>query len=89
MRYNDTMVHSIPVGLNILGSVFHMTALANQGQMPHPIQTVIKAFPSLSPQWTYDGTSFTAILLIGMAFMFIPGGFAIEVVAYRQVGLVS
>ena len=85
LRYNDSMVHSIPVGINAFSSAFHMTALANQGKDPRPVHTKLQLLPSLSPKWTYDSTIFTSTLLIGMAFVAMPGGFAIEVVAVRQV----
>lgn len=85
MYYNNTMLHSVPVGLNILGSTFHMLAQQMKGIEPHPIETKIHLFPPLTSQWKYDNTAFISIMLIGMAFVFIPGGFAIEVVSYRQV----
>ena len=88
MRYNDTTVHSVPVGVNILGSILHMNALKSQNLTPHPLEANILPFPGLKPQWTYDGTSFTAILLIGLGLALIPGGFAIEVVALRQVSYI-
>ena len=85
MRYNDTTVHSVPVGVNILGSILHMNALKSLNQTPYPLETTILPFPGLKPEWTFDSTSFTSILLIGMALAIIPGSFAIEVVALRQV----
>lgn len=87
MRYNDTTVHSVPVGVNILGSILHMNALKSQNQTPYPLESSILPFPGLKPEWTYDGTAFTSILLIGMSLAIIPGSFAIEVVALRQVRL--
>ena len=87
MRYNDTTVHSVPVGVNILGSILHMNALKSQNQTPYPLESSILPFPGLKPEWTYDGTAFTSILLIGMSLAIIPGSFAIEVVALRQVSL--
>ena len=88
MRYNDTTVHSVPVGVNILGSILHMNALKSQNLTPYPLEANILPFPGLKPQWTYDGTSFTSILLIGLGLALIPGGFAIEVVALRQVSYI-
>ena len=85
MRYNDTAVHSVPVGINILGSILHMYALKSQNKTPYPLESTILAFPDLKPQWTYDNTAFVSILLIGMALAIIPGSFGILVVAERQV----
>lgn len=85
MRYNDTAVHSVPVGINILGSILHMNALKSQNKTPYPLESTILAFPDLKPQWTYDNTAFVSILLIGMALAIIPGSFGILVVAERQV----
>ena len=85
MRYNDTTVHSVPVGVNILGSILHMNALKSLNQTPYPLEATILPFPGLTPEWTFDSTSFTSILLIGMSLAIIPGSFAIEVVALRQV----
>jgi len=64
-----------------------MNALKSQNQTPYPLESSILPFPGLKPEWTYDGTAFTSILLIGMSLAIIPGSFAIEVVALRQVRL--
>ena len=85
MRYNDTTVHSVPVGVNILGSILHMNALKSQNKTPYPLESTILAFPGLKPQWTFDNTAFVSILLIGMGLIVIPGGFGILVVIERQV----
>ncbi|KAJ7372621.1 ATP-binding cassette sub- A member 5 [Desmophyllum pertusum] len=84
MRYNDTAVHSVPVGVNILGSILHMNALKSQNITPYPLETTILPFPGLKPEWTFDNTAFVSILLIGMGLVLIPGGFGILVVAERQ-----
>ena len=85
LRYNDTTVHSVPVGINILGSILHMNALKSLNKTLFPLETTLLPFPRLKPEWTFDSTSFSAVLIIGMALTFIPGMFAIEVVAVRQV----
>ena len=85
MRYNDTAVHSVPLGINIIGSILNMNALKSQNKTPYPLETTILPFPGLKPEWTYDATAFTSILLIGLALIVIPGGFGILVVAERQV----
>lgn len=84
LRYNDTTVHSVPVGINILGSILHMNALKSLNKTLFPLETTLLPFPRLKPEWTFDSTSFSAVLIIGMALTFIPGMFAIEVVAVRQ-----
>jgi len=85
MRYNDTAVHSVPLGINIIGSILNMNALKSQNKTPYPLETTILPFPGLKPEFTYDGTAFTSILLIGLALIVIPGGFGILVVSERQV----
>ena len=85
MRYNDTAVHSVPVGVNILGSILHINALKSQNKTPYPLESTILAFPGLKPQWTFDNTAFVSILLVGMALTVIPGPFGILVVGERQV----
>lgn len=85
MRYNDTAVHSVPLGINIIGSILNMNALKSQNKTPYPLETTILPFPGLKPEWTYDATAFTSILLIGLSLIVIPGGFGILVVAERQV----
>ena len=87
MWYNDTAVHSVPLGINILGSILHMNALKSQNKTPYPLESTILPFPGLKPEWTYDASAFTSILLIGLALIVIPGGFGIAVVAERQVRL--
>ena len=84
LRFNDTTVHSVPVGVNILGSVLHMNALKSLNQTLFPLETTLLSFPSLKPEWTFDSSSFFSVLMIGIAFVVIPGSFAIEVVALRQ-----
>ncbi|XP_074639186.1 cholesterol transporter ABCA5-like isoform X3 [Acropora palmata] len=88
LRFNDTTVHSVPVGVNILGSVLHMNALKSLNQTLFPLETTLLSFPSLKPEWTFDSSSFFSVLMIGIAFVVIPGSFAIEVVALRQGSLV-
>ena len=85
MYYNNTMFHSIPVGLNILGSTFHMLAQQLSGVEPHPIEMSVQSFPPVKLPWTYDNSAFMSIMLIGLVFVLFPGGFAVEVVDYRQV----
>ncbi|XP_078349015.1 cholesterol transporter ABCA5-like isoform X2 [Oculina patagonica] len=84
MRYNDTTVHSVPLGVNILGSILHMNALKSQNKTPYPLETTILPFPGLKPEWTFDSTAYTSILLLGLALIVIPGGFGILVVGERQ-----
>ena len=84
LRFNDTTVHSVPVGVNILGSVLHMNALKSLNQTLFPLETTLLSFPSLKPEWTFDSSSFSSVLMIGAAFVVIPGSFAIEVVSLRQ-----
>ena len=84
LRFNDTMVHSVPVGVNILGSVLHMNALKSVNQTLFPLETTLLSFPSVKPEWTFDSYSFFSVSLIGFALVVIPGSFSIEVVAQRQ-----
>ncbi|XP_031568598.1 ATP-binding cassette sub-family A member 5-like [Actinia tenebrosa] len=87
LRYNDSMVHSIPVGVNVITSLFNMFALKAKNQIPHPIKTYFQLFPALKPKLKYDNNSFIAVMLIGLSFAVIPGGFAILVVAQRQLNI--
>ena len=85
MRYNDTAVHSVPVGINILGSILHMNALKKQKKAPHPLESTILAFPEVKPQWTYNFVVHMSFLLIGKAFGTILGDLGVLIVAERQV----
>jgi len=85
LRYNDTMPHSLPVGVNLISSLFNMYVLQARNKTPHPIVTSFQSFPILKPQWTYDANAFVSVLLIGMGFVLFPGSFAILIVAQRQV----
>lgn len=87
LRFNDTMPHSIPVGVNLITSIFNMYVLKAQNKKPHPIKTTFKELPNLKPKWTYDTSAFVSIMLIGMGFVLFPGSFAILIVAQRQVNL--
>ena len=87
MRYNDTTVHSIPLGVHMIGTVLHMNALTSEGKAPYPLETTILPFPKIQAELTYDNTAFISIMLIGMSLAIIPGGFAVEVVAQRQVNM--
>lgn len=85
MQYNDTAVHAVPVGINILGSIVHMNALKSQNKTPFPLESTILAFPDPKAQWTFDVPAFVSILLIGMALIVTAGSFGVLVVAEQQV----
>ena len=85
MRYNDTAVHSVPVGINILGSILHMSALKKQKKAPYPLESTILAFPDVKPQWTFNIVVLWSFLLIGKAFGTILGDLGVLIVAERQV----
>ena len=85
MRYNDTAVHSVPVGINILGSILHMSALKKQKKTPYPLESTILPFPDVKPQWTFNIVVLSSFLLIGKAFGTILGDLGVLIVAERQV----
>ena len=89
LRFNDTTVHSLPVGINIISSLFTMFALEAKNKTSHPIKTYFQLFPKLKPRLTYDSNSFVAVMLIGLSFAVIPGGFAIMIVQQRQVMMIK
>ena len=91
LRYKDSSVFSIPVGITTMSNTVLRMALKKAGKpyngRLNPIATSSKPFESLKAVWKYDHTVFSSIILIGLTFAIIPTGFAIEVVAFRQVRL--
>ena len=85
MRYNDTAVHSVPVGINILGSILHMSALIKQKKAPYPLESTILAFPDVKPQWTFNIVVLSSFILIGKAFDTILGDLGVLIVTEQQV----
>ncbi|XP_065066088.1 cholesterol transporter ABCA5-like [Rhopilema esculentum] len=91
VRYNDTSLYSIPVGINTMSNLELIVALKKASHQysgkRNPISAKTKPFQSLKVPWTYDNDAMAAILLLGLTFAFMPNGFSIEVVKTRQEGL--
>jgi len=91
IRYNDSSLYSIPVGLNTMSNIELRVAMKKAGMTYkgrlNPIVANTKPFKSLKIPWTYDADAFNAILLLGLTFALLPYGFSIEVVKNRQEGL--
>ena len=79
--YNDTLIHSLPVGINLINSALYRNAT----QSSNGISVASYPFPSKNPQLPFDPNSYTVILIVGIAFLLIPSGFGIDVVLDREV----
>ena len=82
-------MYSIPVGINTMSNVqlrmaFKKVGVNYTGRL-NPIRTFTKPFRPAKPLWKYDGSSFAAVMLLGITFAIMPNGFSIEVVQNRQV----
>ena len=89
LRYNDSSIYSIPIGITTMSNTALRIALKKAGKSysgrMNPIMANSKPFESLKVPWVYDSNVFTSVLLLGLTFALLPNGFSIEVVQVRQV----
>ena len=88
LRYNDSHIHSIPVGITTLSNTMYKQINARAGNnIPdsQPIKTYSKMFQSLKPRLKFDGRTFISIFFIGFGVLIILSGFPVDIVRDRQV----
>jgi len=79
--YNDTAVHSLPIGLNLLSNA--LAAMVGPIAMP-----LIKTNSNPWPVQDFTGkeyTSFAAAMFIGLAMVYVPASLAMLLVREREV----
>ena len=86
--YNDTAVHSLPAVLNLVSNALlafaqNLTGISASSLMWPPVVQFVE------PQLTYNSNSFSAAFVLAVAFVVIPAGFAVEMVADRQVTCIN
>lgn len=79
--YNDSAVHSIPAIVNVMSNGL-MAAVS--GAANNLIAVFSYPWPKTTTERGWNNAAFTSTLIIGMAFVLIPGGFGIQIVKDRQ-----
>jgi len=77
--FNDTAQHSIPILINAMSNAYAM--LYNIGN----ISVSTQPFRLTEIPVSFDGGAFGGNLLIGITYVFIPCGFALELIYDRQI----
>ena len=88
LRYNDSHMHSIPVGITALSNIIYKqinTQAGNNITDPQPIKTYSKMFQSLKPSVKFDASASILIFYIGFGVLMILIGFPVDIVRNRQV----
>ena len=87
LRYNDSHIHSIPVGITTLSNTMYKQINTQAGNISdsQPIKTYSKMFQSLQPRWEYDNSALMSNFLIGLGVLIILAGFPVDIVRNRQV----
>ena len=88
LRYNDSHIHSIPVGITTLSNTMYKQINAQIGKNIsdfQPIKTYSKMFESLKPRWEYDNSALLSNFLIGLGVLIVLAGFPVDIVKNRQV----
>ena len=88
LRYNDSHIHSIPVGITTFSNTIYKQINAQAGNNiadPQPIKTYSKMFQSLKPVLKFDGSTFISLEYIGLGVLIILSGFPFNIVRNRQV----
>ncbi|XP_065844261.1 cholesterol transporter ABCA5-like isoform X4 [Oscarella lobularis] len=79
--YNDTLVHSLPIGINVMSNVYYR----NLTQSSEGIAVTNYPFPYENPPIPFDGDSYVFVLIVGIAFLLTPSSFGLEIVQDREV----
>lgn len=90
VNFNDTYVNSLPVGINtISNAMYHLMANKKGITVDEKISISVynKRFKSREARWVYDGAGQAAVMLIGLCFVTMLGGFTVYVVMTRQLGI--
>ena len=88
LRYNDSHIHSVPVGITTLSNTMYKQINARAGNNisdSQPIKTYSKMFQSLKPRWEYDNSALMSNFLIGVGVLIVLAGFPVDIVRNRQV----
>ena len=88
LRFNDSHIHSIPVGITTLSNTMYKQINAQTGNNisdPQPIKTYSKMFQQLKPRLEFDKTLFMYLLFFGFQYLMIISGFPVDIVKNRQV----
>ena len=86
LRYNDSHIHSIPVGITTLSNTMYKqinTQAGNNISDSQPIKTYSKMFQSLKPRLEFD--TFVLIFFSGLGVSLIILGFLVDIVKNRKV----
>ncbi|XP_041362811.1 ABC transporter A family member 1-like isoform X2 [Gigantopelta aegis] len=79
--YNDSAIHSLPAVINLVSNgLLAMVENITASSLMWP-SVVQSAVPNLS----YNSNAFSAAFILAVAFVVVPTGFAVEVVADRQI----
>ncbi|XP_041362792.1 cholesterol transporter ABCA5-like isoform X3 [Gigantopelta aegis] len=79
--YNDSAIHSLPAVINVISNGFLTSANnieASSLMWPSVVQSGV-------PKLSYNSNAFSAAFVLAVAFVVVPAGFAVEVVADRQI----
>ena len=88
LRYNDSHVHSIPVGITTLSNAMYKQINAKAGSnvsYSQPIKTYSKMFQSHKPRSEFDKILFIYFFFICFEVSMILSGFPVDIVRNRQV----
>ncbi|XP_041364325.1 cholesterol transporter ABCA5-like [Gigantopelta aegis] len=82
--YNDSAIHSLPAVINLVSNGLlafaeNMTGISASSLMWPPVVQSVK------PKLSYNSNSFSAAFVLAVAFVVVPAGFAVEMVADRQI----
>ncbi|XP_041378992.1 cholesterol transporter ABCA5-like isoform X2 [Gigantopelta aegis] len=86
--YNDTAIHSLPavislVSNGLLAFAKNITRISASSLMwPSVVQSGV-------PKLSYNSNAFSAAFILAVAFVVVPAGFAVEIVADRQIKIRS
>ena len=88
LHYNDSHIHSIPVGITTLSNTMYKQINTLTGiniSDSQPIKTYSKMFKPLKPRWKYDSSAFISSVFIGIVVLATFTRFPADIVSNRQV----